>query len=148
MIGFDAFLLDRVHKYIQINISGWTGGERVPVTDFFNYLLVWNTGVSYGFLTGFPQPVIFTLIGAAIVLLAWWWFRETGFLVRTGLAVIMGGALSNVTDRLLYGAVADFFHFYVENWSFYVFNIADIAITMGAGLLILDALLPNKERKV
>ena len=145
--GFDAFLLDRIHKYYQLNIEGWTGGELVPVTSFFNYRLVWNRGISYGLLSGFPQPVIMVIIGAAMTLLAWWW-REKSLLVRTGLALVLGGALSNATDRWLYGGVADFFHFYISNWSFYVFNLADTAITLGALLLILDVVLPKRDIKV
>jgi signal peptidase II len=146
--GFDAFLLDRVHKFFQLNIEGWTGGEVVPVTGFFNYILIWNTGVSYGFLTGAPKVAIFSLIGIAIVLLGWWWLREKSFLVRSGLAIVLGGAISNATDRWLYGGVADFFHFYVGERSFYVFNLADVAISFGAGLLILDVFLPKDKRNV
>ena len=148
VFGFDAFLLDRVHKFYQLNIAGWTGGEVVPVTGFFNYILIWNTGVSYGFLSGAPRVAIFTLIGFAIVLLGWWWLREKSFLVRSGLAIVLGGAISNATDRWLYGGVADFFHFYVGERSFYVFNLADVAISFGAGLLILDVLLPKDKRNV
>jgi len=148
MFGFDAFVLDRVHKYYQLNIEGWSGGEIVPVTDFFNYRLLWNPGVSYGFLIGVPQPVIMTMIGVALALLGWWWWRDKSLLVRCGLAIILGGAISNALDRWLYGAVADFFQFYIADWSFYVFNLADVAITFGACLLIFDALRPKKERKV
>ncbi len=146
--GFDAFAIDRIHKYYQLNIEGWVGGELVPLTSFFNYRLVWNRGISYGLLSGFPQPVIMVIIGAAMTLLAWWWWREKSLLVRTGLALVLGGALSNATDRWLYGGVADFFHFYTSNWSFYVFNLADTAITLGALLLILDVVLPKRDIKV
>ena len=58
--------------------------------------------------------------------------------MRAGLALCIGGALSNLADRVLYGAVADFFHFHVGDWSFYIFNLADVAITLGVLLLILD----------
>ncbi len=142
-IGFDAFIFDRLHKYYQLNIEGWSGGEFVPVTPFLDYVMVWNTGVSYGLLSGFPQPLVLTIVGMAFGALLWWWIVSKTFLVRIGLAVCLGGALSNIVDRWLYGAVADFFHLYLGGQSLFVFNLADAFIFVGAILLIIDALLPN-----
>lgn len=133
-----AFGLDRAHKYFQIEVLGWRGGEGVRVTDFFDYVLVWNTGVSYGLLGDTPLWVLGVVIAAATALLAVWWWRSTQKLVRAGLALCIGGALSNALDRVFYGAVADFFHFHWQDLSFYVFNVADTAITFGVLLLILD----------
>ena len=79
------------------------------------------------------------MLFAVVLLLVWWWRTGAG-LVRAGLALCIGGALSNGIDRLIYGAVADFFHFHWQEWSFYIFNIADVMITIGVGLLILDVL--------
>ncbi len=145
-LGFDAFLFDRIHKFYQINIEGWSGGEMVPVTGFFNYVLVWNRGISYGLLAGLPQYLILVVVGAAMALLAWWWLKADTFLLKAGLALALGGALSNALDRYLWGGVADFFHFFIGNWSFYIFNLADVSISLGAGLLILDLLVPEKKR--
>jgi signal peptidase II len=75
---------------------------------------------------------------AAIVGLSIWWLRTDAPLTRLGLAFAIGGALSNALDRLIYGAVADFFHFHWGTWSFYIFNIADMAITLGVILLLID----------
>jgi len=144
--GIGAFGLDRGQKFYQINIAGWRGGEVIPVSDFFNYILVWNRGISYGFLTGLPQYLILLLVGAAMILLVWWWFRADTFLVKAGLALALGGALSNALDRYLWGGVADFFHFFINGWSFYIFNLADVSISLGAGLLIIDLLVPAKNR--
>lgn len=135
-----AFGLDRAHKYFQIEIQGWRGGEMVRVTDFFDYVLVWNTGVSYGLLGGVPLWILGLVIAAATTLLAVWWWRSTQKLVRAGLALCIGGALSNALDRIFYGAVADFFHFHWQQYSFYIFNLADVAITLGVLLLVLDLL--------
>ena len=157
-----AFALDRVHKFVQVSMDcvsvgaavcvevlgaytpesllGWRGGEVLPVTGFFDYMLVWNTGISYGLLGSLPAWSIGILMAAAMVLLAVWWWRSTSTLVRAGLALCLGGALSNALDRLLYGAVADFFHLHWQDWSFYIFNIADAMITAGVLLLILDVL--------
>lgn len=135
-----GFGLDRIHKYFQIVVFGWQGGDYVPVTPFFDYVLVWNTGISYGLLSALPVWAIGILIVAALAGLAVWWYRAEAPLVRAGLALAIGGALSNGLDRWLYGAVADSFHFHWQEYSFYIFNLADTAITVGVGLLILDLL--------
>ncbi len=140
LVGLAAFALDRGHKFYQVDLAGWTGGEFVKVTDFFDYVLVWNTGVSYGLLDGLPVLALAGIAVVAIAALAVWWFQTTDVLVRYGLMLAIGGAVSNALDRLLYGAVADFFHFHWQDWSFYIFNLADMAITAGVLLLILDFL--------
>lgn len=140
VFGLLAFLLDRAHKFYQIEIEGWRGGEIVHVTSFFDYVLVWNTGISYSLFDSWPLLGLGILIAVAIAALLFWWLRAPQPLVRIGLMLCIGGALSNAVDRLLYGAVADFFHFHWQGWSFYVFNLADMSITCGVLLLILDIL--------
>ncbi|MET3926514.1 signal peptidase II [Devosia sp. 2618] len=157
-----AFGLDRAHKayqvsadcisiggsncievfssYIPFSMTGWRGGEVLRVTDFFDYVLVWNTGISYGLLDGLPVWTLGAVMVLAIIALSIWWVRADSALVRLGLAFCIGGALSNALDRLIYGGVADFFHFHWGEWSFYIFNVADVAITIGVVLLIADLL--------
>lgn len=147
ILGLDALVFDRVHKFYQINIKGWQGGEFVEFLPFLDYTLVWNRGVSYGLLTGLPQPLIMLIIGMAFAMLCWWWFTAKTFLLRAGLALALGGALSNIIDRFQYGAVADFFHLHWGDKSFFVFNIADAAITLGASLLIIDLLVSKRVEK-
>jgi signal peptidase II len=169
LLALVAFGIDRIHKAIQVSgaclgpgearcvgyafgfvperITGWQGGEVVPVTSFFDYVLVWNTGISYGLLSTMPLWALGIIIAAAVVGLAVWWWRADTALVRFGLAIAIGGALSNALDRWLYGAVADFFHFHWGEWSFYIFNLADAAITLGVGLLVLDFLGVGRPRK-
>ena len=141
-----AFGADRLQKYLQIAVFGWQGGEFVPVTPFFNYMLVWNTGVSYSLFPSLPVVVLGGMMAVAIVALGIWWMRAKTLLIRAGLALCIGGALSNAVDRWAYGAVADFFHFHWQQYSFYVFNLADTAITFGVALLILDFLGVGRRR--
>ncbi|HET8729320.1 MAG TPA: signal peptidase II [Alphaproteobacteria bacterium] len=136
--GVCAFGIDRLQKYLQIDLGGWHGGEQVPVTPFLDYVLVWNTGVSYGLLAGLPVMALAAIAAVAMLGLGTWWWTTREPLVRIGLAICLGGALSNALDRLLYGAVADFFHLHWQGWSFYVFNLADAAITLGVLLLVID----------
>jgi signal peptidase II len=164
-----AFGLDRAHKafqvaadciavgaapcigvfsgYVPFSMTGWRGGEIVRVTDFFDYVLVWNTGISYGLLDGLPVWGLGLVMLVAIVALGIWWVRADSALIRMGLALCIGGALSNALDRLLYGAVADFFHLHWGEWSFYIFNLADVAITFGVILLLADLIGLGRARK-
>lgn len=127
-------------NYLPFSMTDWRGGEIVPVTSFFDYVLVWNTGISYGLLDGLPVWTLGVIMLVAIIGLSVWWWRTDAPLVRLGLAFAIGGALSNALDRLIFGAVADFFHFHWGTWSFYIFNIADMAITLGVILLLIDLL--------
>lgn len=164
-----AFGIDRAHKafqvsadcisvgastcveiftsYIPFAMTGWRGGEVVRVTDFFDYVLVWNTGISYGLLDSLPVWGLGVVMLVAIVALSIWWIRADSALIRAGLALCIGGALSNALDRLIYGAVADFFHLHWGTWSFYIFNLADVAITAGVILLIADIVGLGRPRK-
>ncbi len=167
-LGLLAFALDRVHKFIQVSAdcvglgaggcmdlgpagapiatTGWRGGEYVPVTSFFDYVLVWNKGISYGLLTAVPVQVLGAIMAVAIVALCIWWTHARSVIIRSGLALCIGGALSNAADRWIYGGVADFFHFHWQEYSFYIFNVADATITLGVALLILDAVLAGRRR--
>ena len=133
-----AFGIDRLHKFLQLVVFGWQGGEYVTLTGFFDYVLVWNKGISYGLLQSVPVTLLGALMAVAIIALGVWWWRASSALVRAGLAICIGGALSNAMDRWIYGGVADFFYFHWQQYSFYIFNLADAAITVGVGLLILD----------
>lgn len=147
-LGILAFGLDRGHKYFQIEVQGWRGGEVINVNDFFDYVLVWNTGISYGLLSSVPVAVLGLIMVVAIIALAVWWWRANTLLLQAGLALAIGGALSNALDRLIYGAVADFFHFHIGGNSFYIFNIADAAITLGVILLLLDMLGVGRDKSL
>ncbi len=120
-------------------------GDRIPVLPFFNLVMVWNPGVSYGLLpahgpVGTAVLVLFSL--AAVIGLTWWLWRASRAILGVALGLVIGGAISNnLIDRVVYGRVADFFHFYVRGYDWYVFNIADCAITLGVAVLLYDALL-------
>ncbi len=147
LIALFRFLLDRGQKFYQINILGWRGGERINITGFFDYVLVWNRGVSFGLLDSANPIIKYALIGLALLIIIVWWFKTTNMLAKIGLALCVGGAISNIIDRFLYGAVADFFHFYLGQYSFYIFNLADLFISLGVALLLLEILIPKKLNK-
>ncbi len=107
-------------------------------------MLVWNTGISYGLLRGVPLAGLLALMVVATLMLVWWWVKADTVLTRYGLAIAIGGASSHIIDRLVYGAVPDFFYFHWQSWSFYIFNFSDTAITIGVILLLLDMVLPKR----
>ncbi len=115
----------------------------IEALPFANIVLVWNRGVSFGlFNTGSdmgPWILSAVAIGVAAILAAWL-FRGANRIVSWGIGLILGGALGNVIDRLIHGAVVDFIDLYVGTAHWPAFNVADSAICVGAGLLILDSL--------
>ncbi|MEM7443402.1 MAG: signal peptidase II [Pseudomonadota bacterium] len=121
-------------------IRAGTFAPQTRVTDFFNLTLVWNDGISFGLLGG--EDAVWMLSGLAIlvslVLLVWLW-RANGRLLVLSLGLIIGGALGNVVDRLRFGAVADFLDFHVMGYHFFVFNVADAAISIGVVLIVVDS---------
>lgn len=124
---------------------------RVPgveVTPFFNLVTVWNFGVSFGmFNRGSDEASwIFALVAAAITaVLVAWLRRAPSLLVAVALGSVIGGAVGNVVDRLRFGAVFDFLDVHVAGWHWPAFNVADAAIAIGVGLLLLDALFAPKS---
>ena len=138
LLGLVAFGADRLHKYVQMTVMGWPEGHFVPVLPFLDLGFVYNRGVSFGLLGSLPFPLVIGVVTVALIALIVWWARSTSTLVRVGLAICIGGAISNALDRWLFGAVADFFWLHWGEVSFFVFNVADAAITIGVCLLLLD----------
>lgn len=127
-------------------------GERWRILPFFDFTLVYNSGAAFSFLADGQgwQRWFFTAIAliATVVIVRLLWKHPRQSLFCAALACILGGALGNAADRLLYGHVVDFLLFYWQDWYFPAFNIADVAITIGAILLLLDEILRwRRERR-
>lgn len=138
-------VLDRASKLAVL--AALEPGESVAVTGFFNLVLVFNKGAAFSLLAGAPgwQNALFAAIAAVVaavisVLLVRHAERR---LFSAALALILGGALGNLWDRLAYGHVVDFLDFHAAGWHWPAFNAADSAITAGAGVLVVDGLLPR-----
>ncbi len=118
-------------------------GESLVVTPFFNLVLAHNTGAAFSFLhdAGGMQRWLFSAVAIAASIWIVWLLRkhQNEKLFSFALAFILGGALGNLIDRIMYGYVVDFLDFHWETYHFAAFNLADSAITCGAGLLILDS---------
>ena len=113
----------------------------IHITPFFNLVLGWNRGISFGMLGGHDLPpwILALFSGSIAAGLIIWLLRTRDRLVATGLALIVGGALGNALDRLRHGAVADFLDFHLADWHWPAFNMADVGVVCGAALLITDS---------
>ncbi|MEY4076379.1 MAG: Lipoprotein signal peptidase [Pseudomonadota bacterium] len=142
-VALIIFLLDQLTK-IAI-VGAFQLGESLPITSFFNLVRVHNAGAAFSFLAdaGGWQRWFFTGLGvvAAMVMVYLLRMHAGQTLFCLALSLLLGGAVGNVVDRVLYSHVIDFLDFYYGTWHFPAFNVADSAITMGACLLILDELL-------
>ncbi len=151
-VGFTVALLglliDQAVKLWLLGPFDIEAKGRVMLTPFLDLVLVWNRGVSYGLLTQHGDVGRWLLMGLGIVgagLFSWWLWVTKGRLAALSLGLVIGGAVSNVIDRLAYGAVADFFLFHVGAFEWYVFNLADAWIVAGAIGLVLSWALERPE---
>lgn len=123
--------------------------RAIPILPFLDFVLTWNKGVGFGLFKAHSFWGTFALISMAIgisLALAIWLWKTTDKLLLLGLSLIIGGAIGNIMDRLQYGAVLDFIyvHVYIGNYHFPAFNIADSAITVGVGFLLLESFMRKK----
>lgn len=126
-------------------------GDRLELTAFFNLILTYNTGAAFSFLAGAGgwQKWFFIVLALAISVWILFMLKKHGeqFLLSLALTLVMGGAVGNAIDRLVYGAVVDFLDFHHAGWHFPAFNVADSAITAGAVLMILEGFLSGRTNK-
>lgn len=142
-----ALAADQAHKYWMLQIFDIRSRQPVHATPFLDLVLVWNPGISYSLLrmdTTAGRWALAAFVTAAILVLGWLLWRAGNKWLGAGLGLIVGGAIGNLIDRLVFGAVADFFYLFIdtERWgrlSWYVFNIADVAIVAGVVLLLYES---------
>jgi signal peptidase II len=126
--------------------------EVVPVTSFFNLVLVYNRGAAFSFLADAAGWQNGLFIGIGVIASAWivWllYKQPQQTLFCAALSLVLAGALGNVIDRVQFGAVIDFLDFHAAGWHWPAFNVADSAISCGAALLVWDAFFPRKRSAV
>jgi signal peptidase II len=142
--------LDQASKAGFRTLFGDEGPDAVEILPFANIVAVWNYGISFGlFNSGQPswyRTAIFTIVSLGIVaLLVLWLASAQTRPAQTGLALIIAGALGNVIDRLIFGAVFDFMQFHTEDFYAPAFNLADAAIAVGMALLLIDGLFAGRQ---
>ena len=145
LIIFSIFLIDQVSKYYIINIFEFQN-EAIYLSSFLNLQLIWNEGIAFGLLSFendlYYNSITFVIIIVILILL---------FLIKNYdqysyfYSMIVGGALGNLIDRIRYSSVPDFIDFHISNFHWFVFNIADIFVSLGVICLIVAEIFFNKN---
>ena len=145
LIIFSIFLIDQVSKYYIINIFEFQN-EAIYLSSFLNLQLIWNEGIAFGLLSFendlYYNSITFVIIIVILILL---------FLIKNDdqysyfYSIIVGGALGNLIDRIRYSSVPDFIDFHIYNFHWFVFNIADIFVSLGVICLIVAEIFFNKN---
>ena len=144
---FLIFLLDRVSKIYVINLDKKLLGSEIFSSKYLNISLIWNEGIAFGLLS-FDQENLYNLLTIFIILIIFFIFLMTlksSGLKKLSLMMILGGALGNVIDRILYKAVPDFIDFHVGNFHWFIFNVSDIFITLGVIWMVILELIDNSK---
>lgn len=144
-----VIILDQLSKQVADHLLGYA--QPVEVLPFFNLTLLYNTGAAFSFLAaaGGWQRWLFALIALGVCVFLVVWLRRTDakqVWLRAAIALVLGGALGNLFDRIVLGHVIDFISVHGFGWYFPAFNIADSAITIGAVLLVVDMVFGNNSK--
>ena len=148
-IASATVLADQAHKAWMLYVYDIEAKGTVTVTPFFDLVMVWNKGISYGLFrqesaTGRWGLILFALV--ASVVFAVWLARFESRLAAVSIGLIIGGAIGNAIDRIAYGAVADFFVLHAFGYEWYAFNIADTVIVAGVAGLLYDSLIRGHKK--
>ena len=143
------FIIDRISKILIINSVKTFGENSISVTSFLDLTLIWNEGIAFG-LFSFDEKLYYNFLTIFIifitVIIIWLMFKSKGF-EKFSFIMIVGGSLGNIFDRIFYSAVPDFIDIHINNFHWFIFNVADIFITLGILCLISIEILGNKKFK-
>ena len=151
-LGVAALILvaDQLTKWWVLAAFDGAAERGRAIASFFNLVLVWNRGVSFGMFNNDARlnALVFSALAAVIVIaLLVWLSRTRERLLGAAIGLVTGGAIGNVVDRLRFGAVVDFLDFHAAGWHWPAFNVADAAICVGVALMALDGLLVKRESR-
>lgn len=147
-VALAAALVDQLLKAWIIGLLDAAPVHKIVLTPYFDLVMAWNRGISYGLLrqdsdAGRWVLVVVTL--AVVLALAYWLAQLQDRLPALSLGLIIGGAMGNAIDRIRFGAVADFFSFHIGSFYWYIFNLADVAIVAGVAGLLFDSLMASHK---
>ena len=141
------FVLDRLTKIAIINSTDLYGENIFTITSFLNLNLIWNDGIAFGMLS-FQEKNYYNFLTGIIILITiiiFWMITKTTKIEKVAFMMIFGGSIGNIFDRLYYSSVPDFIDFHINNFHWFIFNVADIFITLGVILLIILEFFPKKK---
>jgi len=143
------FLIDRISKIYVINLDKQFLGSEIFSSKFLNIILVWNEGIAFG-LFSFDENYLYnilTVIILLIIIIIFFMIRGNKGIKKYSLLMILGGALGNFYDRIFYRAVPDFIDFHISNFHWFIFNFADIFITIGVIFMIIFEFIGNNDEE-
>lgn len=143
------FLIDRASKSIMINLENLYGIINYDLTSFINLELIWNNGIAFGLLS-FNDDLYYNLITLVIVIITiviFIFMLKSSSFEKYGFLMVFSGSLGNIFDRIYYSSVPDFIDIHINNFHWFIFNVADIFITVGVICLIYAEIFDNKREK-
>ena len=149
LLVFSIFLLDRLSKIYVIYLDKKFLGSELLSSKFLNIRLIWNEGIAFGLLS-FNETIFYnalTFLILIIILIIFFMLSKSIGIKKFSLMMILGGAIGNVYDRIFYGAVPDFIDFHIGNFHWFIFNVADIFITLGVIFMIIIEITGNNKNK-
>jgi signal peptidase II len=154
MTAIITLILDQASKLWLLRVFHLAERGVVQITPFFDLVLAWNVGISFGWFqsdSSTAQIALMVVKAVAVIVLAVWMVRSRTLLATLALGLIIGGAIGNAIDRFVYGAVVDFALFHIElggqTYNWYVFNLADVAIVVGVTVLLYDSFFGTSPQK-
>ena len=147
LLVFSIFLLDRLSKIYVIYLDQKFLGSELLSSKFLNIRLIWNEGIAFGLLS-FNETIFYnalTFLILIIILIIFFMLSKSNGIKKFSLMMILGGAIGNVYDRIFYGAVPDFIDFHIGNFHWFIFNVADIFITLGVIFMIIIEITGNNK---
>ena len=147
LLVFSIFLLDRLSKIYVIYLDKKFLGSEIFSSKFLNIVLVWNEGIAFG-LFSFDENYLYnilTIIILLIIIIIFFMMIRNKGIKKYSLLMILGGALGNFYDRIFYKAVPDFIDFHISNFHWFIFNFADIFITIGVIFMIIFEFIGNNK---
>jgi len=142
------FLVDRISKYLILNIFKTSDEPNIIITSFLKFELIWNNGIAFGLLP-FEESLYYnslTAIILVITIILFFLMIKSANVEKFGFCLIIGGSFGNIFDRLSYSSVIDFIDFNLGNFHWFIFNVADIFISTGVFILIMFELLKKNEK--
>tara|TARA_B100000575_G_C23077072_1_gene620430 strand:- start:860 stop:1357 length:498 start_codon:yes stop_codon:yes gene_type:complete len=139
LLVISIFLFDRLSKIYVIHLDKKIFGSEIFSSKYLNVYLIWNEGIAFGLFSFETETVynFFTIIILIIIFVIFFMSIKANGLKKYSLLMIFGGALGNFFDRLIYNAVPDFIDFHIQDFHWFIFNVADIFITLGVILMII-----------
>ena len=149
LLVFSIFLLDRLSKIYVIYLDKKFLGSELLSSKFLNIRLIWNEGIAFGLLS-FNETIFYnalTFLILIIILIIFFMLSKSNGIKKFSLMMILGGAIGNIYDRIFYKAVPDFLDFHIGNFHWFIFNVADIFITLGVIFMIIIEITGNNKNK-